>query len=47
MGEEPESEKNQSSESHNRKLQLTLFHQVPMVYNISQHEISGKSDYYI
>lgn len=39
MGEEPENEKNHSSESHNRKLQLTLFHQVPMVYNSSQHDI--------
>ncbi|XP_035217278.1 AT-rich interactive domain-containing protein 2-like isoform X2 [Stegodyphus dumicola] len=40
MGEEPDHDKNQSSESHNRKLQLTLFHQVPMVYNALQHEVS-------
>ncbi|XP_055929497.1 AT-rich interactive domain-containing protein 2-like isoform X2 [Argiope bruennichi] len=40
MGEDPEHEKNQSSESHNRKLQLTLFHQVPMVYNAAQHEVT-------
>ncbi|CAL1263528.1 unnamed protein product [Larinioides sclopetarius] len=40
MGEDPEHDKNHSSESHNRKLQLTLFHQVPMVYNILQHEVT-------
>ncbi|GFU27108.1 hypothetical protein NPIL_575101 [Nephila pilipes] len=40
MGEDPDHEKSQSSESHNRKLQLTLFHHVPMVYNSAQHEIT-------
>ncbi|GFS34275.1 hypothetical protein TNIN_210001 [Trichonephila inaurata madagascariensis] len=40
MGEDPDHEKSQSSESHNRKLQLTLFHHVPMAYNSAQHEIT-------
>lgn len=44
MGEEPENEKSQSSESHHRKQQSSLFHQVPMVYNSSQHDISGKEN---
>ncbi|XP_054721643.1 LOW QUALITY PROTEIN: AT-rich interactive domain-containing protein 2-like [Uloborus diversus] len=43
MGEEPDHDKNQSSESHSRKLQLTLFHQVPMVYNALQHEVTDAS----
>ncbi|KAG8198532.1 hypothetical protein JTE90_026435 [Oedothorax gibbosus] len=40
MGEDPDHDKKETSESHNKKLQLTLFHNVPMVYNYAQHEVS-------
>ncbi|XP_015928872.1 AT-rich interactive domain-containing protein 2 isoform X1 [Parasteatoda tepidariorum] len=40
MGEVPDHDKIQSTDSHNRKLQLNFFHQVPMVYNTLQHDIT-------
>lgn len=41
MGEDSDHDKKETSDSHNKKFQLTLFHNVPMVYNYAQHEVSG------
>ncbi|GIY39725.1 hypothetical protein CDAR_271671 [Caerostris darwini] len=38
--EDPDHDRNQSSESLGRKLQSTLFHQIPMVYNFLQHDVT-------